>query len=323
MSISVIIPFYNSEKFIDKTLASIVDQSLRDIEIICINDGSTDETYDKLEEWRLEDERIIVINKTNGGIETALKAALPYLNKKYTFLIGHDDTLSVDALEKAVIEITKKEEYDAVRMKLVLVYDYKRSENFKDKFIVLSGKAAITETIMKWNIHTFCLWKTDIFKQIDKITTGKLMNFDEVATRFLYTKCRKVTFCTGEYYYFQHSNSVTHKFTPRLLDVYAVDFYIKKLLLDSNLYSDFKSDFEIYMFNRLAAMVDLYFNLRKQKHQLSKNEIDKIRLLYSAIDFKFLNKERPLMERLKYGVIYMNFNIYFFYKKRNYEAIPN
>lgn len=323
MSVSVVIPFYNSENFIDETISSILNQSHQDLEVICINDGSQDKTSEILHKWQSLDSRIIIIEKENGGIETGLKSALPHLKKKYTFLIGHDDQLSQDALYKAMEEISRENDFDAVRMKLVLTFENKASEDFKDKFEIFTGEEAVANTIIYWKTHTFCLWKTDIFKQIQHVTTGKLMNFDEVATRFLYTKCRKVSFCDGIYYYLQHPSSITHKFSSKLLDTYAVDFYIKKILVESNFYLPFKKEFENSMFSRLDEMTNLYFRLKKEKHKLTQNDIEKIRLLYKAIDFKYLKKKNSFIENIKYNLLFNNFNIYFLYKKIKHAKSSN
>lgn len=315
MSVSVVIPFYNSENFIDDTISSILNQSHKDLEIICINDGSQDKTSEILQRWQSLDNRIIIIEKENGGIETGLKSALPFLTKTYTFLIGHDDKLSEDALHEAVKEMSRDQYFDAIRMKLVLTFENQTTEDFKDKYEIFTGKEAIANTIINWKTHTFCLWKTEIFKQIEHVTTGKLMNFDEVATRYLYTKCRKVSFCKGIYYYFQHPNSITHKFSAKLLDVYAVDFYIKKILVDSKFYLPFKNEFENSMFSRLHQMTNLYFKLKKEKHKLTKTDTEKIHLLYKAIDFKYLKKKNSFIENIKYDLLFKNFKVYLLYKK--------
>ena len=66
--ISVIIPVYNMEKYLKRCLDSVVNQSLKDIEIICINDGSTYGSLDILKEYETKDNRIIIINQTNGFV---------------------------------------------------------------------------------------------------------------------------------------------------------------------------------------------------------------------------------------------------------------
>lgn len=322
MSVSIIIPFYNSAQFVDNTIGSLLAQTYNDIELICVNDGSSDNTLEMLENWAAKDSRVKIINKENGGIETSLKKGLPYLSKKYTFLIGHDDTLSADAVENAVKEIESSPEIDAVRMKLVVIDENSNVNNIMDDTRILTGIEALKDTIMHWKIHNFCLWKTNIFKKIEDITTG-LMNFDEVATRYLYTKCNKVSFCDGKYFYLQHSQSVTKKITPRLLDVYAVDFYIKKLLLDSKIYSEYKDVFEKYMFGRLNKITNLYFDLQKNGHSLTSNDLKKVKLLYKAIDYKHIKDKNSLIESIKYDLLYSYFPIYLNKKKRIYERSSN
>ncbi|WP_415325257.1 glycosyltransferase family 2 protein [Chryseobacterium sp. MMS23-Vi53] len=323
MSVSIIIPFYNAEKFVNETVGSIVSQTHQDLEVVCVNDGSSDNTINLLQNWAEKDSRIKIVDKENGGIETALKSGLSYLTKKYTFLIGHDDTLSPDAIEKAVKEIESDEDIDAVRMKLVIIDENKNVSSVMDDTRILTGIEAIKDTIIQWKIHTFCLWKTAIFKKINNITTGGLMNFDEVATRYLFTQCRKVSFCDGEYLYLQHSQSVTHKISPRLLDNFAVDFYIKKLLIDSKIYPEFKAAFERYMLERLKKMTTLYFDLKSKDHKLSEKDLNKVKMLYETIDFKFLKHKASLLDSFKYDLMHQFFPIYYYSKKRLYDRSTN
>ena len=74
--ISVIIPVYNVEKYLRECLDSVVNQTLKDIEIICVNDGSTDNSLDILNEFSNKDNRVKIINKTNGGLSSARNAGM-------------------------------------------------------------------------------------------------------------------------------------------------------------------------------------------------------------------------------------------------------
>ncbi|MDR3049458.1 MAG: glycosyltransferase, partial [Elusimicrobiota bacterium] len=74
--ISVIMPIYNAEKYLRKCLDSVVNQSFKDIEIICVNDGSTDKSQSILNEYAAKDSRIIIVNQENLGVESARAAAL-------------------------------------------------------------------------------------------------------------------------------------------------------------------------------------------------------------------------------------------------------
>lgn len=314
MSVSIIIPFYNSSKFINKTLKSIVEQTHTDIEVICVNDGSSDNTLELLNEWKIKDKRIKILDKENGGIESALKTATSYITKEYTFLLGHDDTLSQDAIEKAYKEFKREDSIDAVRIKFVTIDENDNILYVRDGDRILSGFEALDKTIMEWRIHTFCLWKTDIFTRINDISTG-LMNFDELATRYLYSLCNKVSFCSGEYYYLYHQNSVTRKISPRLLDTYVIEYYIKQLLESCDKYHIYKSEFEKYMFHKLQNMISLYFNLKKEGFSLTDKDLNKVKILYNAIDFKYLKKDTNIIESIKYHLLYSYFSIFYYYNK--------
>lgn len=98
--ISVIIPVYNVEKYLRQCLDSVINQTLKDIEIICVDDGSTDGSGAILDEYAANDERIKVIHKENGGLGSARNEGLRYVNAEYIFFLDSDDFIIVDTLEK-------------------------------------------------------------------------------------------------------------------------------------------------------------------------------------------------------------------------------
>ena len=91
IKISVMVPIYNTSQYLEKCLKSIISQSLKEIEIICVNDGSTDNSLEILEEFAKEDKRIIIVNKKNGGLTSARNAALKIARGKYCLNIDSDD----------------------------------------------------------------------------------------------------------------------------------------------------------------------------------------------------------------------------------------
>ncbi|MFR8428771.1 MAG: glycosyltransferase family 2 protein [Roseburia inulinivorans] len=78
--VSVLIPVYNVEKYLKKCLESVTGQTLTNIEIICVNDGSTDNSLKILEKYKALDSRIKIVNKENGGLPSARNADLRYCN---------------------------------------------------------------------------------------------------------------------------------------------------------------------------------------------------------------------------------------------------
>lgn len=99
-AVSVIIPVYNTEAYLAECLDSVANQTLRDIEIICVDDGSTDDSLRILASCAKSDERIRIFSKCNGGISSARNLGLDYARGEYVFFLDSDDMLSVQALQE-------------------------------------------------------------------------------------------------------------------------------------------------------------------------------------------------------------------------------
>jgi len=98
--VSVIIPVYNVEKYLKKCLDSVVHQTLSDIEIICVNDGSTDGSLSILQEYAKQDERIIVITQENKGGGAARNTGLGVAQGEFLYFLDSDDYVELTILEK-------------------------------------------------------------------------------------------------------------------------------------------------------------------------------------------------------------------------------
>lgn len=106
--ISVIIPVYNAENFIDKCIQSVLNQTIKGIQIILINDGSTDESKKKCEFWKNLHKNITLINKDNEGQGEARNIGLNLAKGKYIFFLDADDYLPNNSLEILYNNISKK-----------------------------------------------------------------------------------------------------------------------------------------------------------------------------------------------------------------------
>lgn len=105
--ISVIVPVYNAELHIEGTIKSLQDQTFRDIEIILVNDGSKDNSKKICEDYAIRDERILVVNKENGGLADARNAGMKVANGKYIMFLDADDLFEVDSCENMYLAIEK------------------------------------------------------------------------------------------------------------------------------------------------------------------------------------------------------------------------
>ena len=98
-NLSIIVPVYNVEPYLEDCLNSVLNQSLTDIEVICVNDGSTDKSFDILENYAKNDERMAVINQENAGHAVATNIGMTYATGEYLFLMDSDDIIEFNALE--------------------------------------------------------------------------------------------------------------------------------------------------------------------------------------------------------------------------------
>ena len=104
VKISVIIPVYNVEKYLSLCLTSCINQTLNDVEFICVNDGSTDGSLEILNQFAEQDFRIRVIDKPNGGVSSARNAGLRAARGEYIMFLDSDDYLAPNACERVWIE---------------------------------------------------------------------------------------------------------------------------------------------------------------------------------------------------------------------------
>ena len=138
VKVSVIIPVYNAGKYLRECLDSITNQTLTDIEIICINDGSTDDSQEILEEYAKKDQRFKLFTQENKGQGATRNRALTYITGEYFSFMDADDTLELETLEKTY-NICEEKKLDMVMYKLIN-YDDTKEEYYNtplyDMYIV-------------------------------------------------------------------------------------------------------------------------------------------------------------------------------------------
>ena len=138
--VSVIIPVYNVEQYLPKCLASIVQQTLKDIEIICVNDGSCDNSLKIIEEFKSKDKRIKIINKENEGLGCARNTGLENANGEYISFIDSDDYIDENFLELLYNE-AKENDAD------VACGGIKRENDGDTYFLINYSQTVITDDI--------------------------------------------------------------------------------------------------------------------------------------------------------------------------------
>ena len=131
--ISIIITVFNSEKYLNESLNSIKNQTLKDIEIICINDGSYDNSLKILNNFKLLDNRIIIINQKNKGINSARNSGLKIAKGEFILFFENDAQLKSDALEE-FYKISKNNSLDILYFNVNLIFEKNSTEKNKYPF---------------------------------------------------------------------------------------------------------------------------------------------------------------------------------------------
>ena len=156
--ISVIVPVYNVEKYLSKCLDSIINQTYKNLEIICVDDGSTDSSPMILEEYAQKDSRIKIITRQNGGLSSARNTGVKNATGEFVSFVDSDDWIDLETYEKAIRHFS--EGVDSVCWYAALVCeegvecDFDGEKNWHR--VKFSGKTTLDgDSFFK---HTFTVW---------------------------------------------------------------------------------------------------------------------------------------------------------------------
>lgn len=156
--VSIIVPMYNSEKYLDKCVNSILQQDYKKIELILVNDGSTDSTLEKINNYSKEDKRVIVINQKNNGVSIARNNGIKKSKGEYITFIDSDDFIEKDFISYYV-SLLEKTNSDIVLSRMPIKYkdNIIITSDTNEKLEVISGKECAVEMlyykifIASWN----------------------------------------------------------------------------------------------------------------------------------------------------------------------------
>ncbi len=113
-ALSILVPIYNVERYLPQCLDSLINQTFTDLEIICINDGSTDHSLDIIKDYQAKDSRIVLLDKANSGYGDSMNQGLKKAKGEYIGIVESDDFISLDAFEK-LYDIARENQVDVVR----------------------------------------------------------------------------------------------------------------------------------------------------------------------------------------------------------------
>lgn len=208
--VSIIVPVYNVEKYLRKCLDSLINQTLKDIEIICVNDGSKDNSPKILEEYAKKDNRIIVINQENAGLSVARNSGIDIAKGEYIGFVDSDDWIDLDFFEKLYYSATSNDTDIAVGG-IIRVTGIKKKKflNFEKETITDNTNLKfelcdVPEKSYVWNK----IYKTEKLKEIGLEFEKGIFYEDCIFTpQALFYLGKIVTVPNIYYYYLRRGNS--------------------------------------------------------------------------------------------------------------------
>lgn len=322
IKISIIIPVYNTGEILRRTINNVLNQTMRDFELILVNDGSTDNSLSICNEYSKKDSRIVVINKKNSGICNSRNRGIKEAKGEYIAFLDHDDEVDCHLLEDNYI-LAKKYNADIVKFGYEYIYCLKnkyirkKSSNKIDNLLVLD-KNKIMNTYMNLNKNRILVYIWDGLYKKSFLESNKIL-FDsrytvgreDIAFNILcYMHVSKLIFNPKVYYkYYAYEISTYNgmkkeKYIQYCEDVLA-NFQLEKILLKKIIcldgyyeYRYLKQVMEIIGFllehvnNVSLKEIQYYLNIFSKKHIIKKDILKK--------GFKWLNTKQKIFLILFY-----------------------
>ena len=220
--ISIIIPVYKVEKYLEKCIQSVINQTYENLQIILVDDGSPDNCGKICDEYDKKDHRIEVIHKSNGGLSDARNKGLEIAKGEYIGFVDSDDYIEADMYE-VLYNLLKQYNADVSICNFYTVSQGKISIKNADNGINEYNRIEILkEILLDKNIQSYAwnkLYKKELFDEI-KYPIGK--KYEDIGTTFyLLEKCNKVV-VTGksEYYYINRQDSIVNNVTESTITDY-------------------------------------------------------------------------------------------------------
>lgn len=236
MMISVIVPVYNVEMYIDQCLKSIVNQTYGDLEIILINDGSTDNCGEICDKWALMDERICVIHQQNQGLSSARNAGMKIASGEFISFVDSDDWIHPQMFEKLLNSIAINNCDIAVCGAFKVFEDGTPTQNLTIPGNYIFDRAQGIEQLLKEEKIKYPVWNRLYSRScvINELFPEGRLNEDVFWSYKIIAKAKRISVIETKYYFYrQRKNSImSQSFGLKHLD--NVDARVEQLIYIKN-----------------------------------------------------------------------------------------
>jgi glycosyltransferase involved in cell wall biosynthesis len=324
--ISLIVAAYNIEDYIERCIESLLNQTFTDIEIVIVNDGSTDGTLDKIKNVIKNDNRVKLIDKENEGVVEARRTGFINSTGDYILFIDGDDWLDVRTCQKCYEKLLE-DNYDIVYYGYYMAYD--DGKNIKVdidvKEDILKEKQFLRELLLV-NVKG-CMWTKLIRRSYlidNNIDFPKGIIYGEDLAMSVDIACYKpkvITINEQFYYYYQRENSITNsKLTNQAVHIIKALDYIKECMVKKKLFEELIDEYNYLIYRNLFYSFITCNNEVNDAHKelynswIKRNiEINKNRYIVDHI------KKSPSNEKIRILLYGKNYQLgKLFVKIRNY-----
>jgi len=323
--ISVIVPIYNVEKYLEKCINSIIEQTYQNIEIVLVDDGSSDNSGKICDEYASKDKRVKAMHKKNGGVSDARNFGVENANGKYIAFIDSDDYITNDYIEY-LYRILKENNAEISCCNFEYVYSDKENkeiESQQEKLYTYNQLEALKDLLYQKNIDT-SLWgkliKKDLFNNI-KFPYGEIYEDFAVFYKVL-LKIEKIVYSNvKKYFYMQREKSIlSTNFGKK--DLYMVTAAEEMYNTISKQYPELESalnsriiNMDFYLLRRISKKEN------KQEYLNLKNDVKARRKIVVK------DKNTKLKTKIAIYISYIDIRLvkYFYYiaKKMSFFGISN
>lgn len=278
MKVSIFIPVYNGEGYLSRTLDSVLGQTYHDLEVLCVDDSSTDGSYSLLQDYASRDSRMRIFHKSNGGdVPHSWQFVIPHIRGAKVLYMSQDDLLENDTLE---LLIQRQQETGA---DAILPHEIHYREGIPmnqlhhlrgiagDISPVISGRDAF-RLMIDYSISGRALWPTNIIREIGIRTDT--FNADELAQRQWIYNCPRVAFSDAKFLYCRDNpEAITTRLTSKYYSDVLTNTYLfsmaEEVLSDDRGFVDALGN--KYFYRLYQRMINFAQHKREYTHDEQKN----------------------------------------------------
>lgn len=217
VSITVVMAVYNAEKYLRRSIGSVIKQSVDKWKLICVDDGSTDSSWEILTEFEKLDPRISIYKQDNNGPAAARARGYVATDTTHAMILDADDEYCTDCLEKIYSLLDK--DVDCIMPNVLIEHRDGSISNWFDDYGLVHGQffsseEAFERSLLSPSVHGWCLYRTALLKQyaVGDNAHYNSFNEDEFIQRVLLLKSRQIFLSEGKYVYHYNSSSITKGF---------------------------------------------------------------------------------------------------------------